>query len=154
MQRTLQSSVKDMNSAYGAARGFLSGMLGSSGSRGQRAEAASSSGGSSGSRGSSSQAAAPAATADKRMPKWAAKEVPLKKVDASLYASQQRQQGSSDDYDSDEEAAQAAEARAEAMGAAVGDAVSTAAGMLSQGLVRVSSLLLPQLCMLSWSCVT
>ena len=138
MQRTLQSSVKDMNSAYGAARGFLSGMLGSSGSRGQRAEAANSSGGSSGSRGSSSsQAAAPEAPTDRRMPKWAAKEVPLKKVDASLYASQQRQ-SSSGDYDSDTEAAQAAEARAEAMGAAVGDAVSTAAGMFSQGLVRAS----------------
>ena len=129
MQRNLASSVKDLNSVYGAARGFLSGILGSGGSKGQK-------------RGSGGGAAAAAAAAeappspDKRMPKWAAKEVPLERVDASLAAAQQRQaaaassssswQEDEDEYEEDTDAVAAAEAVGVAAAAKVNDVARSA----------------------------
>ncbi len=125
MQRNLASSVKDLNSVYGAARGFLSGMLGGAGgSKGQRRDAAAAE--------AAAKAAAPPA-ADKRMPKWAAKEVPLERVDASLAAAQQRQAAASsssaswqEDEEDDEEAAAAAEAAGAAAAAALGGVARSA----------------------------
>lgn len=126
MQRSLASSVKEMNSVYGAARGFLSGILGSGGSgKGGKV--------SRGSGGKAAAADAADAAPERRMPKWAAKEVPLEKVDpaaarqAAAASSPRRQQG---EQSEEEEAAAAASAAAEAAGAAAGAVVSSAASSL------------------------
>ena len=129
MQRSLASSVKEMNSVYSSARGFLSGILGGGGSRGQRGAAA-----------AAAPAEAPPAPA-KRLPKWAAKEVPLEAVDAgaarqqAAAAAQRQGSGSrggsrssgSWQEDEDEYDEQAAVAAAEAAGAAAAAAAAGAA---------------------------
>lgn len=132
MQRSLASSVKDLGSVYGAARGFLSGILGGGGSGGKAAAA----GSGASSRGQQAVAAAPAAAADQRMPKWAAKEVSLERVDPDAYWAQQRDRSSGSSSSSsrgswqqEDKGAEAVEsvAAAEAAGAAAAAAVGGAA---------------------------
>lgn len=114
MQRGLNASVKEMNSVYGAARGFFSAVLGSGSGSGKS------------SKGSGKAAAAAEVQQerqpDKRMPKWAAKEVPLNSVAGAVVLAQRRQQTQAPPpVDEQQEDAVAA---AEAAGAAAGAAVS------------------------------
>lgn len=122
MQRGLTASVKEMNSVYGAARGFFSAVLGSSGGSGKSGKSDAKSDG-----GSSKAAAAAEAQQerqpDKRMPKWAAKEVPLSSVSGAVVPSgQRRQQPQAAPVEEQEE--EDGVAAAEAAGAAAGAAVN------------------------------
>jgi hypothetical protein len=119
MQRSLASSVKELNSVFGAARGFLSAVLGPGGSAKSGKQAAggsaSSSGGKSARGGSGGRSAAPssAAAAERKLPKWAAKEVPLEQVDpaaARQVAAARRRGGNAQEDGGEGEQLQAAEA--------------------------------------------
>lgn len=121
MQRGLTASVKEMNSVYGAARGFLSAVLGNSGGSGKNGKS------SSGGKAAAATAAAeaqPERQPDRRMPKWAAKEVPLDSVPGAVVPSGQRRQQPEPAPRQEEREEEDAVAAAEAAGAAAGAAVS------------------------------
>ncbi|PSC68256.1 Serine threonine-kinase SNT7 [Micractinium conductrix] len=135
MQRGLTSSVKEMNSVYGAARGFFSAVLGSSGGSAKSGKGGSGKGGGGGRSAAAAGDEQQQQQPGKRMPKWAAKEVPLEQVPGAVVPSRRRQEAepaAAAAYQAEEEQEEDSVAAAEAAGAAAGVAVSQAAtGFLS-----------------------
>jgi hypothetical protein len=125
MQRSLESSVKEMNTVFTNAKGFLSAVLGPSKSKsksGAKDSGRSSSSGSASGSSSSGQAAAPAKQLERRASKLEARE-------AAVQAAEARQAAAAEE-EAEEEQRQEGQQAAKEAGVAAGAAVS---GFLVRG---------------------